>query len=114
VGGEDKFVRLMRFAHPQVEHIDFSPGERFLVTYSSHKPSNPRDTHKVVLNIFDVRTGKLMRDFKEVLMYLPLLRTLVFLVFHGLASGGEVVRVISILRGLGRISYLFMKPIHSP
>ncbi|XP_025801980.1 eukaryotic translation initiation factor 3 subunit B-like isoform X2 [Panicum hallii] len=62
-GGEDKFVRLMRFAHPQVELIDFSPGERFLVTYSSHKPSNPRDTH-VVLNIFDVRTGKLMRDFK--------------------------------------------------
>ncbi|RLM87570.1 eukaryotic translation initiation factor 3 subunit B-like [Panicum miliaceum] len=28
-GGEDKFVRLMRFAHPQVELIDFSPGERW-------------------------------------------------------------------------------------
>ncbi|KAF8694884.1 hypothetical protein HU200_037984 [Digitaria exilis] len=35
-GGEDKFERLMRFAHPQ----------------------------RVVLNIFDVRTGKLMRGFK--------------------------------------------------
>ncbi|CAN6204897.1 unnamed protein product [Urochloa humidicola] len=63
-GGEDKFERLMCFHHPQVELIDFSPGERFFVTYSTHKPSNPRDTHKVVLNIFDVRTGKLMRDFK--------------------------------------------------
>ncbi|KAF8780943.1 hypothetical protein HU200_000908 [Digitaria exilis] len=35
-GGTDKFERLMRFAHPQ----------------------------RVVLNIFDVRTGKLMRGFK--------------------------------------------------
>lgn len=74
----------------QVKLIDFSPGERYLVTYSSHEPSNPRDTHvsltfivfvypvvaildilsnsdlfqRVVLNIFDVRTGKVMRDFK--------------------------------------------------
>lgn len=37
----------------QVKLIDFSPGERFLVTYSSHEPSNPRDTHvKVSLVIF--------------------------------------------------------------
>uniref|UniRef100_A0A0E0R2Q8 Eukaryotic translation initiation factor 3 subunit B n=1 Tax=Oryza rufipogon TaxID=4529 RepID=A0A0E0R2Q8_ORYRU len=63
-GGDDKFERLMRFAHAQVKLIDFSPGEKYLVTYSSHEPSNPRDTHRVVLNIFDVRTGKVMRDFK--------------------------------------------------
>ncbi|XP_057510007.1 eukaryotic translation initiation factor 3 subunit B-like [Actinidia eriantha] len=63
-GGASTFNRLMRYAHPQVKLIDFSPGERFLVTYSSHEPSNPRDTHRVVLNIFDVRTGKVMRDFK--------------------------------------------------
>ncbi|KAI5648779.1 hypothetical protein M9H77_34784 [Catharanthus roseus] len=63
-GGATTFNRLMRYAHPQVKLIDFSPGERFLVTYSSHEPSNPRDTHRVVLNIFDVRTGKIMRDFK--------------------------------------------------
>ncbi|KAJ0872921.1 putative transcription factor WD40-like family [Helianthus annuus] len=35
----------MRYAHPQVKLIDFSPGEKYLVTYSSHEPSNPRDTH---------------------------------------------------------------------
>ncbi|XP_074373122.1 eukaryotic translation initiation factor 3 subunit B-like [Apium graveolens] len=63
-GGASTFNRLMRYAHPQVKLIDFSPGEKYLVTYSSHEPSNPRDTHKVVLNIFDVRTGKIMRDFK--------------------------------------------------
>ncbi|KAA8518538.1 hypothetical protein F0562_016012 [Nyssa sinensis] len=63
-GGATSFNRLMRYAHPQVKLIDFSPGERFLVTYSSHEPSNPRDTHRVVLNIFDLRTGKVMRDFK--------------------------------------------------
>ncbi|XP_010276277.1 PREDICTED: eukaryotic translation initiation factor 3 subunit B-like [Nelumbo nucifera] len=63
-GGATTFNRLMRYAHPQVKLIDFSPGEKYLVTYSSHEPSNPRDTHRVVLNIFDARTGKIMRDFK--------------------------------------------------
>ncbi|XP_009595023.1 eukaryotic translation initiation factor 3 subunit B-like [Nicotiana tabacum] len=63
-GGATTFNRLMRYAHPQVKLIDFSLAERYLVTYSSHEPSNPRDTHRVVLNIFDVRTGKVMRDFK--------------------------------------------------
>ncbi|XP_073001132.1 eukaryotic translation initiation factor 3 subunit B-like [Typha latifolia] len=63
-GGATTFNRLMRYAHPQVKLIDFSPGEKYLVTYSSHEPSNPRDTHRVVITIFDVRTGKVMRDFK--------------------------------------------------
>ncbi|XP_076957081.1 eukaryotic translation initiation factor 3 subunit B-like [Bidens hawaiensis] len=44
-GGATTFNRLMRYAHPQVKLIDFSPGEKYLVTYSSHEPSNPRDTH---------------------------------------------------------------------
>ncbi|XP_057807553.1 eukaryotic translation initiation factor 3 subunit B-like isoform X1 [Salvia miltiorrhiza] len=63
-GGATTFNRLMRYQHSQVKLIDFSPGERFLVTYSSQEPSNPRDTHRVVINIFDVRSGKVMRDFK--------------------------------------------------
>ncbi|KAK4274506.1 hypothetical protein QN277_017714 [Acacia crassicarpa] len=63
-GGATAFNRLMRYAHPQVKLIDFSPGEKYLVTYSSHEPSNPRDANRVVINIFDVRTGKVMRDFK--------------------------------------------------
>lgn len=63
-GGATTFNRLMRYAHPHVKLIDFSPGEKYLVTYSSHEPSNPRDANRVVINIFDVRTGKVMRDFK--------------------------------------------------
>ncbi|CAI0476704.1 unnamed protein product [Linum tenue] len=63
-GGAETFNRLMRYAHPQVKLIDFSPGEKYLVTYSSHEPSNPRDANRVIINIFDVRTGKVMRDFK--------------------------------------------------
>ncbi|KAF9599226.1 hypothetical protein IFM89_036352 [Coptis chinensis] len=47
-----------------VKLIDFSPGEKFLVTYRSHEPSNSCDSHRFVLNIFDVRTGKVMRKFE--------------------------------------------------
>ncbi|EPS67275.1 hypothetical protein M569_07499 [Genlisea aurea] len=63
-GGATTFKRLTRCAHPQVKLIDFSPGERYIVTYSSHEPSNPRDTHRVVIIMFDARSGKTMRDFK--------------------------------------------------
>ncbi|ERN17444.1 hypothetical protein AMTRI_Chr02g258200 [Amborella trichopoda] len=63
-GGAATFNRLMRYAHPLVKLIDFSPGEKYLVTYSSHEPSNPRDSQKVALVIFDVRTGKVLREFK--------------------------------------------------
>ncbi|KAK9051560.1 hypothetical protein SSX86_028187 [Deinandra increscens subsp. villosa] len=55
---------LMRYVHPQVKLIDFSPGEKYLVTYSIHGPINPPGTHMVALNIFDVKTGKVMKDFK--------------------------------------------------
>ncbi|KAL5559619.1 hypothetical protein UlMin_035830 [Ulmus minor] len=63
-GGASTFNRLMRYAHPQVRLIDFSPGEKYLVTYSGHEPNTPDDLKRVVINIFDVRTGKVMRDFK--------------------------------------------------
>lgn len=62
-GGATTFNRLMRYFHPQVKLIDFSPGEKYLVTYSSQEPSNPRDTHRVAIKIFDVRTAKVMREF---------------------------------------------------
>lgn len=94
-GGASTFNNLMRYAHPQVvfyilfnlnsiswyfllfssfgsncvqlqvSMIDFSPGEKYLVTYSRHKPSNSSDAnmiHQVEVNIFDVRTGKVRRN----------------------------------------------------
>ncbi|XP_010525888.1 PREDICTED: eukaryotic translation initiation factor 3 subunit B [Tarenaya hassleriana] len=63
-GGATTFNRLMRYQHPLVKLVDFSPGEKYLVTYSSQEPSNPRDANKVDIKIFDVRTGRLMREFK--------------------------------------------------
>eukprot|EP00245_Coleochaete_scutata_P017412 TRINITY_DN8522_c0_g1_i1.p1 TRINITY_DN8522_c0_g1~~TRINITY_DN8522_c0_g1_i1.p1 ORF type:complete len:737 (-),score=206.49 TRINITY_DN8522_c0_g1_i1:368-2578(-) len=63
IWGGPSWNRLMRFSHPQVRLIDFSPRERYLVTYSSHEPSNPRETQKVNLNVFDNRTGKSLRNF---------------------------------------------------
>ncbi|MCL7040899.1 hypothetical protein MKW94_002648 [Papaver nudicaule] len=63
-GGAASFGCLSRCAHTQVKFIDFSPGEKYLVTYSSHEPSSSCETHRVVLNIFDVKTGKVMRNFE--------------------------------------------------
>ncbi|XP_058742411.1 eukaryotic translation initiation factor 3 subunit B-like [Vicia villosa] len=63
-GGATTFNCLKRYAHSQVKLIDFSPGEKYLATYSSHEPSNPLDANRIVINIFDVRTGKVMRGFK--------------------------------------------------
>ncbi|CAI9297667.1 unnamed protein product [Lactuca saligna] len=57
-GGATTFNRLRCYAHPQVKLIEFSPGEKYLVTYSSSHD----EKHRV--NIFDVRTEKVMRDFE--------------------------------------------------
>ncbi|KAI3701739.1 hypothetical protein L6452_27048 [Arctium lappa] len=46
-GGASTFNRLMRYAYPQVKLIDFSPGEKHLVTYSSHETSTPHDSHEL-------------------------------------------------------------------
>ncbi|GJZ82929.1 eukaryotic translation initiation factor 3 subunit B-like protein, partial [Tanacetum coccineum] len=64
-GGASTLNQLMRYAHNEVKLIDFSPGEKYLVTYSSHEPTKPHDSHRVLHNIFDVGTGKVMRGFKE-------------------------------------------------
>ncbi|RZC52594.1 hypothetical protein C5167_021031 [Papaver somniferum] len=63
-GGAATFDRLSSCAHPQVKLIDFSPGEKYLVTYSSHEYGSRFETHNVILNIFDVITRKVMRDFE--------------------------------------------------
>ncbi|KAI9363368.1 eukaryotic translation initiation factor eIF2A-domain-containing protein [Zopfochytrium polystomum] len=52
----------IRFAHPQVRLIDFSPNERYLVTWS-HDPitTETGDHHHVV--IWDTQTGLQLRSF---------------------------------------------------
>lgn len=47
----------------QVRLIQFSPEETFLVSYSPVEPTNPREKVGLVLNIFDSRTGRKLRNF---------------------------------------------------
>ena len=48
--------------------IQFSPEEKYLITFSSVEPSNPRDPTQLILNIFDVRTGKRIWIFHTIPM----------------------------------------------
>jgi len=52
-----------RRAGAQVRLIQFSPEETFLVTYSPVEPANPREKAGLVLNLFDSRTGRKLRNF---------------------------------------------------
>ena len=51
------------FDPAQVRLIQFSPEETFLVSYSPVEPTNPREKAGLVLNIFDSRTGRKLRNF---------------------------------------------------
>lgn len=62
--GGPKWERLQRFAHSNVRLIDYSPNEKYLVSYSSHEPVGPRDQASVCFNIFDTRTAKKLRVFE--------------------------------------------------
>lgn len=64
--GGPTFQRILRFAHQNVRLIDFSPNERFLVSYTAHEPAGPRDSFQVLINIWDVDTGRLLRPFQGV------------------------------------------------
>lgn len=41
----------------------FSPNERYLVTHSLVEPATPQDKATMVLNLFDARLGRCMRNF---------------------------------------------------
>ncbi|XP_069124801.1 eukaryotic translation initiation factor 3 subunit B-like [Argopecten irradians] len=58
--GGEKFDQIMRFSHTGVQLIDFSPCERYLVTFSP-VPSNPEDPTAII--IWDIRTGQKKRGF---------------------------------------------------
>ncbi|XP_038067508.1 eukaryotic translation initiation factor 3 subunit B-like [Patiria miniata] len=58
--GGPKFEQIKRFAHPGVQLIDFSPCERYLVTFSPL--IDVRDDPQAII-IWDVQTGKKKRGF---------------------------------------------------
>ncbi|XP_060560213.1 eukaryotic translation initiation factor 3 subunit B-like [Ruditapes philippinarum] len=58
--GGPKFDQIMRFSHPGVQLIDFSPCERFLITFS---PVQVKSDEPQSIVIFDIRTGQRKRGF---------------------------------------------------
>ena len=47
----------------QCRLMAFSPNERYLVTHSLVEPETPQDKATMVLNLFDVRLGRCLRNF---------------------------------------------------
>jgi translation initiation factor 3 subunit B len=47
VWGGPSFQRLARYSHQNVQLIEFSPAEKYLMTYSSIEPTNPREKVQV-------------------------------------------------------------------
>jgi len=55
--GGDKFECIAKFSHPGVQFIDFSPCEKYLVTFSSldEPRATPEESHPII--IWETRTG---------------------------------------------------------
>ena len=71
--GGHSWKRIMRFYHPCVNLIDFSPDEKYLVTWSNkpisvvegNHPLGPEEEGKQFL-VWDIKTGTLLRSFGSV------------------------------------------------
>ena len=55
IWGGPNFQKVARFNHPGVQYIDFSPCEKYLVTFSPNPPKNTEDSNPVI--IWEARTG---------------------------------------------------------
>ncbi|KAJ3287790.1 Translation initiation factor 3 subunit b [Borealophlyctis nickersoniae] len=60
--GGPSWSKLVRFAHPNVKLIDFSPNEKYLVTWS-HEPFTTADGEQHHIIIWDIVTGQQLRSF---------------------------------------------------
>lgn len=60
-GGED-FKQISKFAHPGVQYIEFSPCERYLVSFSPGATSQATDEPTAII-VWDSRTGMKKRAF---------------------------------------------------
>lgn len=58
--GGDEFNQIVKFTHEGVSYIDFSPCEKYLVTFSSMLAAND---HPEAIIMWDVRTGVKRRTF---------------------------------------------------
>lgn len=61
--GGPEFARVQRFAHDNVQFIDFSPCETYLVTYAEVGEKNHWGDDEDCLRIWDVVTGEMLKGF---------------------------------------------------
>jgi len=69
--GGPSWTRQKRFAHPFVNLVDYSPGEKYLTTWSNRPISIPEEGHPALsvdddgknYVIWDIETGKPLRSF---------------------------------------------------
>lgn len=62
-GGPD-MGRLNKYEHQGIRLLEFSPNERYLVTYSSQEPTRPTDHATVSFLVHDVRSARKLRVFE--------------------------------------------------
>lgn len=61
--GGTKWEKIVRFAHPNVKLVDYSPNEKYLVTYNGLEPErdDPADPKAVI--VWEIATGMKLRSF---------------------------------------------------
>ena len=59
--GGDDFHKINKFSHPGVQFIEFSPNEKYLVTFSPNQTGQTEDPTAII--IWDSRTGAKKRAF---------------------------------------------------
>ena len=48
----------------QVSYIEFSPDEKYVLSYSSREPTNPLEKAALLVNVFDAQNGAKLRKFE--------------------------------------------------
>jgi len=67
VWGGPNWARQQRLDHAGVVWVDWSPNEKFMFTCSTIESSNMRDPATVLIKVFDMRAGTLVRTFQSAL-----------------------------------------------
>lgn len=64
VWGGPSFSRICRMAHRNVQLMEFSPNERYVISYSAEEPKGRQDRASLTLIVFDTFTGAKLRTFE--------------------------------------------------
>eukprot|EP01136_Pigoraptor_vietnamica_P027141 Opistho-1_new@83101 len=62
--GGPKWSQITRLSHPGVKLFDYSPCEKYVVTWSNEAVDDPNDPQSVI--VWDVRTGQKLRGFPTI------------------------------------------------